>query len=155
MAIIPFENIRALGIVTGLGLISLTIDEFVLMIPALSAVAIRELQNPHVTVQKKGPGRLDLWLEPVARRIIDCPAIGIGIIAVSVIITAFLGRSILTAPIGQDNTYAIHNYLTRSWTRNPIYLMEREISSRFGGVYTMTILIDGLDPHGKALKTLK
>jgi uncharacterized protein len=155
MAIIPFENIRALGIVTGLGLISLTIDEFVLMIPALSAVAIRELQNPHVTVQKKGPGRLDLWLERVARRIIERPAIGIGIIAVSVIITAFLGRSILTAPVGQDNTYAIHNYLTRSWTRNPIYLMEREISSRFGGVYTMTILIDGLDPHGKALENPK
>src|SRR6202043_3449147 len=109
MAIIPFENIRALGIVTALGLISLTIDEFVLMIPALSAVALRELQNPHMTAaQKKGPGWLDLWLERVARRIIDRPAIGIGIIAVSVILTAFLGRSTVTAPIGQDNTYAIH-----------------------------------------------
>ena len=155
MAIIPFENIRALGLVTGLGLISLTIDEFVLMIPALSAVAIRELQNPHVTVQKKGPGRLDIWLERVARRIIDRPSIGIGIIAVSVILTAFLGRSILNAPVGQDNTYAIHNYLTRSWTRNPIFLMEREISARFGGVYTMTVLINGLDPHGKALENPK
>ena len=155
MAIIPFENIRALGLVTGLGLISLTIDEFVLMIPALSAVAIRELQNPHVTVQKKGPGRLDLWLERVARRIIDRPSIGIGIIAVSVILTAFLGRSILNAPVGQDNTYAIHNYLTRSWTRNPIFLMEREISARFGGVYTMTVLVNGLDPHGKALENPK
>ncbi len=155
MAIIPFENIRALGLVTGLGLISLTIDEFVLMIPALSAVAIRELQNPHVTVQKKGPGRLDIWLERVARRIIDRPSIGIGIIAISVILTAFLGRGILNAPVGQDNTYAIHNYLTRSWTRNPIFLMEREISSRFGGVYTMTVLINGLDPHGKALENPK
>ena len=155
MAIIPFENIRALGLVTGLGLISLTIDEFVLMIPALSAVAIRELQNPYVTVEKKGPGRLDIWLERVARRIIDRPSIGIGIIAVSVILTAFLGRSILNAPVGQDNTYAIHNYLTRSWTRNPIFLMEREISSRFGGVYTMTVLINGLDPHGKALENPK
>jgi hypothetical protein len=155
MAIIPFENIRALGLVTGLGLISLTIDEFVLMIPALSAVAIRELQNPLVTVQKKGPGRLDIWLERVARRIIDRPSIGIGIIAVSVILTAFLGRSILNAPVGQDNTYAIHNYLTRSWTRNPIFLMEREISARFGGVYTMTVLINGLDPHGKALENPK
>ena len=155
MAIIPFENIRALGLVTGLGLISLTIDEFVLMIPALSAVAIRELQNPHVTVQEKGPGRLDIWLERVARRIIDRPSIGIGIIAVSVILTAFLGRSIVNAPVGQDNTYAIHNYLTRSWTRNPIYLMEREISARFGGVYTMTILVNGLDPHGKALENPK
>ncbi len=155
MAIIPFENIRALGLVTGLGLISLTIDEFVLMIPALSAVAMRELQNPHVTTQKKGHGRLDIWLERIARRIIERPAIGISIIAVSVILTAFLGRSIINAPVGQDNTYAIHNYLTRSWTRNPIYLMEREISSRFGGVYTMTILINGLDPHGKALENPK
>ncbi len=156
MAIIPFENIRALGLVTGLGLISLTIDEFVLMIPALSAVALRELQNPHLTaVQKEGPGRLDIWLERIARRIIDRPAIGIVIIGISVILTALLGHSILNAPIGQDNTYAIHNYLTRSWTRNPIYLMEREISSRFGGVYTMTVLIDGQNPHDKALENPK
>ena len=71
------------------------------------------------------------------------------------ILTAFLGRSIVNAPIGQDNTYAIHNYLTRSWTRNPIYLMEREISARFGGVYTMTILVNGLTPNGKALENPK
>ena len=68
-----------------------------------------------------------------------------GIIGVSVIITAFFGRSILNAPVGQDNTYAIHNYLTRSWKRNPIYQMEREIIARFGGVYTMTVLIEGQD----------
>jgi len=153
MAIIPFENIRALGLVTGLGLISLTIDEFVLMIPALSAVALRELQNPHLqVVEKQGPNRLDLWLERVARGIIERPAVGVAIIVVSVIFTAVLGRGILNAPVGQDNTYAIHNYLTRSWTRNPIYLMEREISARFGGVYTMTVLVNGLNPHGKALE---
>ena len=97
MAIIPFENIRALGLVTGLGLISLTIDEFVLMIPALSAVAMRELQNPHMTaVQKKGPGRLDVWLERVARRIIERPVDWNWHHRRQRDITAFLGRSILT-----------------------------------------------------------
>ncbi len=153
MAIIPFENVRALGLVAGLGLISLTLDEFILMIPALSSVALRELNRPNPSnVQASGPGKLDVWLEGIARKVIESPKIGVIIISACVAGTAIIGWNILSTPVGQDNTYAIHNYLTRSWKRNPIYQMEREISHRFGGVYTMTVLIDGTQRQGKALE---
>ena len=45
MAAIPFDNVRMLGIVTSLGLLSLTVDEFLLMIPALSYVKLGELER--------------------------------------------------------------------------------------------------------------
>jgi predicted RND superfamily exporter protein len=56
------------------------------------------------------------------------------------------------APIGQNNTYAIHNYLTRSWLRSPIFQMERGIVTRFGGVYPMTVYIAGKPEAGKVLE---
>ena len=52
MALIPFENVRALGIVTTLGLLSLTVDEFLMMIPALSSVTLKELNTSSSRVVK-------------------------------------------------------------------------------------------------------
>jgi predicted RND superfamily exporter protein len=153
MAVIPFENVRALGIVAGLGLISLTFDEFVLMIPALSSVTLRELDSPHFKeITAKAASGIDTWLGDVVRWIIDRPGVGVAIMAGCVAVTAFLGWDIADTPIGQDNTYAIHNYLTKSWNRSDLYKMEREISTRFGGVYTMTILVDGVAGKTKSLE---
>lgn len=56
------------------------------------------------------------------------------------------------APIGQNNTYAIHNYLTRSWLRSPSFQMERGIVDRFGGVYPMTVYVSGKPEAGKVLE---
>jgi predicted RND superfamily exporter protein len=151
MAIIPFENVRSLGIVAGLGLISLTFDELVLMIPALSSVTLRELQSPHFKkIAAKAAGGIDLWLARLVRWIIDRPAVGTAIIAGCVAVTVFLGWDVADTPVGQDNTYAIHNYLTKSWNRSDLYKMEREISARFGGVYTMTVLVDGVSGETKS-----
>lgn len=153
MAVIPFENVRALGLVTGLGLCSLTFDEFVMMIPALSSITLAELESEHFHAsQKTGASATDIWLEKLIRSIITRPAVGVAILVVTVAITAFLGRDIAKTPIGQNNTYAIHNYLTRSWNRSAIYHMEREINARFGGVYPMTILIQGKPGTHKTLE---
>ncbi len=153
MAIIPFENVRALGIVAGLGLASLTFDEFVLMIPALSSVTLREIERSHVQVERaRGSGALDRALGNLVRGILARPQLGQLIIAACIAITAFLAWDVGETRVGQDNSYAIHNYLTKSWNRSDIYKMEQEIIARFGGVYPMTVLID---PHEGERKSLE
>ncbi|MEQ8660677.1 MAG: MMPL family transporter, partial [Gammaproteobacteria bacterium] len=57
----------------------------------------------------------------------------------------FLANEITT---GQNNTYAVHNYLTRSWESNELYLMEQAITERFGGVYTFSILAQANEAGG-------
>lgn len=142
MAAIPFENVKALGIVTALGLLSLTVDEFVLMIPALSSIALHELEGARERKEKaKESGRLDRLVADGVRRLIDGRGLAWSILALCVILVGAGAWVDMKTVVGQDNTYAIHNYLTRSWKTNPIYQMERQITERFGGVYPMTVLI--------------
>ncbi len=153
MALIPFENVRALGIVAGLGLASLTFDEFVLMIPALSSVTLREIERSHVQVERaKGSGAMDDWLANLVRTILSRPNLGRAIIAGCVLLTIVLAWDVAETPVGQNNSYAIHNYLTRSWNRSDIFKMEQEISSRFGGVYPMTVLVEPDEGKQKTLE---
>ena len=154
MAAIPFDNVRMLGIVTSLGLLSLTVDEFLLMIPALSYVALSELQEVGGRVQQQSAGvpRLDSSLATLIHRVLDSRRVSVALVLASVVITATAFEVDLHAPIGQNNTYAIHNYLTRSWLRSPIFQMERGIVTRFGGVYPMTVYIEGKSAAGKVLE---
>ncbi len=66
--------------------------------------------------------------------------------------TVFLAWDIGKTPVGQNNSYAIHNYLTKSWNRSDLFKMEQEISSRFGGVYPMTVLVDPREGQTKTLE---
>jgi predicted RND superfamily exporter protein len=153
MAMIPFENVRALGIVAGLGLASLTFDELVLMIPALSSVTLREIERSHMRVERaKGSGAMDAWLGRIVRGILSRPVLGQVIVGACVLATVFLAWDIGETRVGQNNSYAIHNYLTRSWNRSDLFKMEQEISSRFGGVYPMTVLIDPKPGQEKSLE---
>ncbi|MGA6972258.1 MAG: MMPL family transporter [Candidatus Binatus sp.] len=154
MAAIPFDNVRMLGIVTSLGLLSLTVDEFLLMIPALSYVALSELQEVGGRVQKESTGvtRLDSSLAALIHRVLDSRRVSLSLVLASIVITVAAFEVDLHAPIGQNNTYAIHNYLTRSWLRSPIFQMERGIVTRFGGVYPMTVYINGKSDAGKVLE---
>ncbi len=155
MAAIPFDNVRMLGIVTSLGLLSLTVDEFLLMIPALSFVKLDELEEVGGRVSRdSGKAQLlDSSLARLVRRILDAPRVGIAVVLSSVVITGIALELDTRAPIGQNNTYAIHNYLTRSWLRSPIFQMERGIVERFGGVYPMTVLVAAKPGAGKVLET--
>jgi predicted RND superfamily exporter protein len=156
MALIPFENVRSLGIVAGLGLASLTFDEFVLMIPALSSVTLHEIEKSHVQVEKvKGTGAFDRWLANLVRTIIDTPLFGQAVLFACVAMTAFLAWDIGETRAGQNNTYAVHNYLTKSWNRNDLFKMEQEITQRFGGVYPMTVLIAPKSGQNKSLEEPK
>ena len=152
MAFIPFENVRALGIVTALGLLSLTVDEFLMMIPALSSITIKELKNTGARVKLGKTGAFDRFLAASVRDLISNRTTGAVVIVGAIVITGGLGWVVARAPVGQNNTFAIHNYMTRSWNRSNIYQMEKEITARFGGVYPMIVLIEASHEHEKVLE---
>ena len=68
MAAIPFENVRSLGIVAVLGLSSLTIDEFALMIPALSSITLHELEDISEREAERRTERLDRLVSSMLQR---------------------------------------------------------------------------------------
>ncbi len=153
MAFIPFENVRALGIVTALGLLSLTLDEFLMMIPALSSIALSELKRTGARIKLEKHGSFDRFLAASVRELISNRTVGAGVIILFAALTGGLGWVVAKAPVGQNNTFAIHNYLTHSWNRSNIYQMEKEITTRFGGVYPMIVLAEARREHDKVLET--
>jgi len=155
MAVIPFENVRSLGIVAFLGLASLTVDEFALMIPALSSVTMTELEGMNRREAGRRDERTDNLLASALGKVLDSKGIIAALLAGCLILTAGSAWIVSKASFGQDNTYAIHNYLTHSWRHSDIYLMEREIVSRFHGVYPMMILISPTKPGDKILEQPK
>ena len=147
MAIIPFENVQQLGIVAGLGLASLTFDEFVLMIPALSSVSPAEIKKSQLGAEKEREATtFDVRLAKLVRKVIDRPRWSQVVIAACILVTVILAWKIPGTPIGQNNSYAVHNYLTKSWNRSEIFEMEQKIKKHFGGVYTLTVLAEGPEP---------
>ena len=153
MAFIPFENVRALGIVTALGLLSLTLDEFLMMIPALSSITLTELKSTGTRIKIEKHGPFDRFLATSVRELISNRIVGASVIVSFALITGCLGWVVAKAPVGQNNTFAIHNYLTHSWNRSNIYQMEKEITMRFGGVYPMIVLVEASHEHEKVLET--
>lgn len=154
MAAIPFDNVRMLGIVTSLGLLSLTVDEFLLMIPALSYVTLHELEEVggRTRRQSSSATRVDTAFAQFVRNVLNASRVSAGVVISCLVIAAGALVIDMHAPIEQDNTYAIHNYLTRSWRRSPIFEMERGIVTRFGGVYPMTIYVVGKPGAGRVLE---
>jgi predicted RND superfamily exporter protein len=152
MAAVPFENVRSLGIVAVFGLASLTIDEFALMIPALSSITMHELEGINQREAARSTERMDHLLASAIRRTLDSRVIIGSLLAGCFLLTAGSTWLISRATFGQDNTYAIHNYLTRSWKHSDIFLMEREIVSRFHGIYPMMVLVEPEIPKAKVLE---
>ena len=95
---------------------------------------------------------MDSALAHLVRRILDAPKVSVAIVTGCLVLTAVALEVDTHAPIGQDNTYAIHNFLTRSWLRSPIFQMEQGIVHRFGGVYPMTIYVSGKPGAGRVLE---
>ena len=100
----------------------------------------------------RASGWIGFWLDLAIRRTLDSRTIVATLLAGCFILTAGSIWLITKATFGQDNTYAIHNYLTRSWRHNDIFLMEREIVSRFRGIYPMTVLVEPATPRVKVLE---
>ncbi|MDO8588410.1 MAG: MMPL family transporter [Armatimonadota bacterium] len=154
MAFIPFENVRALGIVTAFGLLALTIDEFLLMIPALSTVSQHDIERAvkRLATKRQEKGNVDVLFTRAVRFVLESRKARLGIVAGTALVTAFCADIVVRTPVGQNNTFAIYNYLTHSWQRNEMYQMEREIVGRFGGVYPMTVLVEGESGSAKVLE---
>lgn len=144
MAFVPFTNISELGVPTALGLISITFNVFFLQIPLLAvlhgtpgeveAVMLRRAQHRKSALTRMLERNVEDLVERNRR----------GKLMVAGVLVLFVG-SLLYLPfldIGQDNTYAIHNFLTRSWKTNEIYQMEMNIKEHFKGVYPLNILIE-------------
>lgn len=144
LAFVPFENVRVLGIVTVFGMLSVTLAEFFLILPALSYLSTRSLMGASKTASRadEKKGGLDRMVRSFIRSLVLSPRsqfLTVGFTGIVVVLAVIYVWGIRA---GQDNTYAIHNYLTRSWEDNPIYKMEVDIRHRFGGVYPMTILVE-------------
>ncbi|MGD9765396.1 MAG: RND family transporter [Candidatus Binatia bacterium] len=141
LCFVPFDNVAVLGKITTLGLASVTVAEFFLLTPALY-YAVRRWQGTTALRQVEAePGKMDLFIEKVVRSLVynrtAQAVVSIGIIALLAWSVAIIPR----LQFAQDNTYAIHNALTRSWENNEIYNMEMKIRDDFGGVYPLVVLV--------------
>jgi hypothetical protein len=144
MSFVPFTNVSELGVPATFGLIAIIFNVFFLQIPLLAllhgtpgevaAVALRGEGKQKSALAKMVEGAVSDLVDRTRR----------GKLMVTAVIVLMVG-SLCILPyldIGQDNTYAIHNFLTRSWTNNEIYQMEMNIKEHFKGVYPLNILIE-------------
>jgi predicted RND superfamily exporter protein len=165
LSFVPFDNVRVLGQVTAFGLVSIMVIVPTFLVALLSFMPERRLRVAARLAQESrdaGSGIIyrstAVLVRPlVFNRNVQLFVLGVAALVVVVSLSAwvrvpiggdgtlarFLRSQIET---GQNNTYAVHNYLTRSWEGNDLYRMEQEIKEQFGGVYTMAILADGPEP---------
>lgn len=150
MAAVPFTNVSELGATTTFGLISIIFNVFFLQIPLLAV--LHGTPAEVAAVRARQEQRRKSWivqaLESVVTDLVERNRKGK--ILVGVVVGIFL-LSLCSLPfltIGQDNTYAIHNFLTHSWENNEIYQMEMNIKEHFKGVYPLNILIESKEDEG-------
>ncbi len=152
MAFIPFDNVRELGIVAACGLGWLTAAALMLMAPALSSTGRSASRRARSIATERPVAAASAEKFAAAfHRLTDRPrygALALGACAALFIAAAW---TIAETPVGQDNAYAIHNYLTRSWEGNEIFETEQQIRARFGGIDSLTVLAEG--PWEGSIKT--
>lgn len=165
LAFVPFDNVRVLGQVTAFGLIAIMVIIPTFLVGLLSLVPegrMRRAAARAETGRDASSGVIYRTTALLVRPLVFNRKAQLAVLAVCTVLVAvslsvwvpvpvggdgpiarFLNQEIET---GQNNTYAVHNYLTRSWEDNELYQMEQAITERFGGVYTMAILADGEKP---------
>ena len=150
MAFVPFENVSELGATTAFGLAAIIFNVFFLQIPMLAFLhgSPAEAEAVKHRVQEKRKSALVRFLEARVDDLVERNSRGwalvIGVMVVFLASVLYLPR----LDIGQDNTYAIHNFLTKSWHGNEIYQMEQHIKERFKGVYPLNIYIESKAEEG-------
>ena len=144
MSFVPFTNVSELGVPAAFGLIAIIFNVFFLQIPLLALLHGTPGEVEAVTLRREQK-RKSLMVRLVERAVSDLvDRTWRGKLMVATVIGLMLG-SLLCLPsldIGQDNTYAIHNFLTKSWRNSEIYQMEMNIKEHFKGVYPLNILIE-------------
>ena len=165
LSFVPFDNVRVLGQVTAFGLLAIIVIVPTFLVALLSympAASIRKAMEYAQVGRKTQRGLIyrttavmvrPLIYNPTMQWTVICLTGFVLVISLSVWQSISLGKDtaigrFLATEIstGQNNTYAVHNYLTRSWEGNELYEMEQEITRLFGGVYTLAILAKGENP---------
>jgi predicted RND superfamily exporter protein len=161
MSFVPFENVSELGATTAFGLGAIIFNVFFLQIPMLAFLhgSPAEAEAVKQRTQEKRKSALVRFLEARVDDLVERNSRGW--VMVGAVLVLFIG-SLLYLPrldIGQDNSYAIHNFLTKSWEGNEIYQMEQNIKARFRGVYPLNIYIESTEEEGlknpEALKKIE
>ena len=165
LSFVPFDNVRVLGQVTAFGLLAIIVIVPTFLVALLSympAASTRKAMEYAQVGRKTQRGLIYRTTAVMVRPLIYNSTVQWTVICVTgfvVVISLSIWQSIpvgkdtaigrfLATEIstGQNNTYAVHNYLTRSWEGNELYEMEQEITRLFGGVYTLAILAKGKNP---------
>jgi len=165
LCFVPFDNVRVLGQVTAFGLLAIVIIVPTFLVPTLAMMPAASVARAVAHAQqarREARGLIHRATARLVRPLIydrRAQALVMGSCALLVLASlsvwfpikfggdTALGRFLEhEIEIGQNNTYAVHNYLTRSWEDNALYRMEQDIARRFGGVYTLAILATGKEP---------
>ena len=165
LSFVPFDNVRVLGQVTAFGLLAIIVIVPTFLVALLSympAASIRKAMTYAQTGRRTQRGLIYRTTAVMVRPLIYNPTMQWTVICLTGFVLVIslsiwqsiplgkdnaIGRFLATEiSTGQNNTYAVHNYLTRSWEGNELYEMEREITRLFGGVYTLAILAKGENP---------
>lgn len=139
--LVPFENVSILGAITAFGLLAVLVNLLIFFIPLLSILPMK-VHKVSVHEASIKVSQVERITKLLVRKLIY-PTKGTWVVIGLVIVLA-MGCFIhlFHVSIGQDNTYAIHNFLTRSWKGNEIYEMEVEMKKKFKGIYPLNILIE-------------
>ena len=148
LACIPFDNVSVVGSVTVFGMFSMILCTLLFFIPLLSYFPGR----PKKLASEGGIEREDTF---IIRTINNAVGIlvnetkvrwfflsGLGVVLIISVVSLF------RIDFGQDNTYAIHNFLTKSWKKSPVYQMEMQIKENFKGIYPLIIVVKTKEPGG-------
>ena len=165
LSFVPFDNVRVLGQVTAFGLLAIIVIVPTFLVALLSympAASIRKAMEYAQVGRKTQRGLIYRTTAVLVRPLIYNPTMQWTVICLTgfvLVISLTIWQSIPLAKdtaigrflateisTGQNNTYAVHNYLTKSWEGNELYEMEQEITRLFGGVYTLAILAKGANP---------
>jgi len=165
LSMVPFDNVSVLGQITAFGIVSIMIIVPTLLVAILSFYSkdtIRKVSERAQISRDNETGIIHRVTAVIVRPLIYRSKVQLSVLAGTLIVVLisvtvwfpfpvseetspgkFLTQEIQT---GQNNTYAVHNYLTKSWEGNDLYEMEREITNRFGGVYTFALIAEGKNP---------
>lgn len=165
LSFVPFDNVRVLGQVTAFGLLAIIVIVPTFLVALLAYMPAGSLGR---AVERAELGRSSsrgfvyrttaVIVRPlIYSRVAQWTVLAVSALVVAVSLSVWfsiplggdsaLGRFLSTEiTTGQNNTYAVHNFLTRSWEDNELFQMEQEITRRFGGVYTLAILAEGREP---------
>src|SRR5262245_23955044 len=150
MAFVPYSNVSELGIPVALGLCAIAFNVFFVQIPLLAFLhgTPHEIEAMLLRQEHKKKSFLVTFSEGAVADLVDRTRRGKLMVAGALIVTLCSLPFLFHLDIGQDNTYAIHNFLTRSWNTSEIYQMEQNIKERFKGVYPLNISIETNQEEG-------